>query len=465
MISITLVNIEPRIYPPLGLVYIASYLRKCLDNVKISIVEANRNVTKKIIKTRPDVVGFTSTTSEYNDIIQYSKELKQYDSDLKVIVGGSHITSLPNTLSEDMDIGVIGEGEQTILEVLEGEKPHEDIMGICFHKDNNIIINLRRPFIVSLDTIPNPTRDLLNMKRYLKPSNLFFTKQLYRGTTMLTSRGCLYKCRYCQASKMWGKLRLHTPEYIVNEMMDICEKYKNIEAINIVDDIFAFNKNRLAAIVKLMKETGFLNKGVKFNINSRSDLLNNEIFKLLKQMGVKQVGIGFESCSDNVLNYLKRDTVTVQQNKDVLKLAQKYNIAIGGQFMFGSPNETINDMQQTRMFIKENLHKLSHAHVSITTPLPDTELWDYAINKGIIPNNIDWSQFRIGFNPIDDKSLPFYLNDKVPKEEFLKFMDVIYREVSEVNPTGRINISLETLKKVIKDPYRALRYLRWILTK
>lgn len=461
--KLTLVNIEPRIYPPLGLAYVTSYLREHMDGINIIIIEIEKRITKSILRTKPDFVGFTATTSEYNDVMRYAKELKQEDSSIKTVVGGSHITSLPSTLSEYIDFGIIGEGEETILELLSNDY-YKEIKGLCYHNDGLVKINSKRPFIRPLDTIPNPARDLLDMKRYLKPSNLFYTKELYSGTTMLTSRGCLFKCVYCQVPRTWNGLRLYTPEYIVNEMIELCDRYKDIQAINIVDDIFAFNKKRLAAILALMKETGFLEKDIVFNINSRSDLLNDGTFRLLKEMGVKQIGVGFESCSEMVLSYLKRNTVTVQQNWDILKLAEKYNISIGGQFMFGSPNETIDDMNQTLSFILFNLYRLAHAHVSVTTPLPETELWDYAKERGIITQNIDWSQFRLGFNPVDDKEIPFYLGD-VPKDEFLEFMDLVYREVAKVNPTGGVDFSLATLKKVLKDPQKALKYLRWLVSK
>lgn len=461
--KLTLVNIEPRIYPPLGLVYVASYLREHLEDIDVTIVEADKGVTKKILRTKPDFVGFTATTSEYNDIMLYAKELKEEDPSFKILIGGSHITSLPDTLSKYIDFGIVGEGEKTALELLSNDR-HKEIKGLCYHSDGVVKINPKRPFIRPLDDIPNPARDLLDMKGYLKPSNLFYTKELHSGTTMLTSRGCLFKCVYCQVPRSWNGLRLHTPEYIVNEMIEMCDKYRNIRAINIVDDIFAFNEKRLSTILALMKKTGFLSRGIIFNINSRSDLLNDAIFRLLKEVGVKQIGIGFESCSERVLCYLKGDTVTVQQNKDVFKLAEKYNIAIGGQFMFGSPNETMDDMEQTRTFIQENLHRLAHAHISVTTPLPETVLWDYAKERGIISQNIDWNQFRLGFNPISDKEIPFYLAD-APKDEFLEFMDSIYREVARINPTGGVDFSLATLKKVLRDPYKAIKYLRWLVSK
>lgn len=453
--KLTLVSTHPGIYPPLGLAYISSYLRRDLSDLKINIIDTDSNLVPKIQETEPDIIGFTSTTSEYDKVLQCAKVLKQ-KKDVLIVVGGAHITGLPNSLPPYIDIGVVGEGEETMLELVKG-KDFGDIKGICYHRDGKIIVNERRPYIKPLDRIPFPARDLLDMDKYLRPSHLFYTKKLYRGTTMLTSRGCPYRCVYCQASRIWNGVRMHSPEYVVNEIMDICGKYPDIEAINIVDDLFAYNKKRLTLIVKLLRKSGFLQKGIVLNVNGRSNQLNDEIFGLCKEMKVKQMGIGFESGSDKVLGYLKKNTVTVQQSRDVFELAEKYKIDIAGQFMFGSPNEAIEDMQQTLDFIKAYKHRMAHAHVSVTTPLPDTELWDYAKQRNIVTDKIDWSQFKIGF---DYQDLGFYLNDKLPKKDFLRFITAVLRETNEINPRFPVPLlSLETIKKAFHNPRGAVKFV------
>src|SRR4030067_1820063 len=183
---------------PLGICYIASYLRE--KGFDVNIVDREKNIVEKIKKLNPDFVGISSTTLSYWKAIEIAKELKIELPDTKIIIGGNHITALPMKMPDCFDIGVVGEGEITTLEILQG-KDINKIKGIVFRKNNNLVMTGPRPLIENLDILPFPARDLLPMKFYLEPKKMSgrIAKVLY----VMTSRGCPYDCKFCSSADMW----------------------------------------------------------------------------------------------------------------------------------------------------------------------------------------------------------------------------------------------------------------------
>ncbi|HEX9975456.1 MAG TPA: cobalamin-dependent protein, partial [bacterium] len=222
---------------PLGLGYLASYLKKYLNFDDIAIVNTGERTLEKIIAHQPEIVGFTAYTAGYYDVLQLMEQVK---NKLQVIVlaGGPHITCLPHKLSRFTDVGFIGEGEQTLLELMHiylasGKLlPYDlrQISGIVFWNNERLEFTLPRELIQPIDRIPMPERDLFDMEHFLKPSQILMSNEFLRGTTMLTSRGCPFHCIYCHVSAKWGKPRLHSPDYVVNEMEYLVNTY-NVEAI------------------------------------------------------------------------------------------------------------------------------------------------------------------------------------------------------------------------------------------
>jgi len=233
----------------------------------------------------------------------------------------------------------------------------------------------------------------------------------------LTSRGCPYHCVYCQASKQWEKIRYHSPEYVVNEIKYLVDTY-DLDVINIIDDLFVSDTKRLTSIVGSLEKE--VTKKIKFCVNGRANLMNEERFELIKKMNVVQVAIGFESASERILQYLKGGTVTVAQNENVLALARRYDMPIGAQFMLGTPGETEEDMMATFDFIKRHRSQMSHININITTPLPGTQLWEAAKQRGLVSEDMDWTKLTIAANPSDN----IYLGD-LTRQDFLRICTMI----------------------------------------
>lgn len=457
---------------PLGLGYIASYLQKYSNYSDVEIELSEVGSIQDIEKHHPDVVGFSTVTRDYNKIVSLAREAKQ-KLGIPTILGGHHITPIPHTLPKEFDLAVLGEGEQTMLEVMklfleDGEFCPEKlrkINGIAFHKSDRVEITPPRELIEPLDKIPYPARELFGMGKYTQPVYDWSFFEPMRITSISSSRGCPYNCVYCSSAVFWRKYRYFSAEYVVDEIKKILGKYP-VDGIMIADDLFIGNKARLRKIVELIKKEG-INKKVKFWANARANLLDEEACKLLKEMNVFHVGLGFESYSEPVLKFLKKGTVTMEQNKDALLLAKKYGFDVEGCFIVGSPHETREDMMKTYHFIKR--YPIDSFGVQVMTPLPGTEMWKMAKERGSVSDAMDFDRL-FDFNPIVyidnyDQYKDFLMTEEVSKEDFLK----IYRKFQVLQlKKGRYNkitvsrvLSVAFWKAVTNNPgllWRAVKY-------
>ncbi len=374
-------EIETR-YPPLGIGYLVSSLREQFDDIEFKVI--NDNVEQELKTFKPHIVGISCVSQNYGRAKEYATLVKKYN--LPVLCGGVHISMLPTSLSKDMDVGIVGEGEETICELIKTFKKHKSfalhslsfIKGVVYWDNDKIVITDKRDEIESLDKIPFPARDLL----HIKPS-----------TYMFTSRGCPYRCTFCASSRHWSKVRLFSAEYVVNEIEYLVNN-RRVKFITLYDDIFAIDTKRVKEIVKLLSKKGLLGKVAFSCAGMRASLVNDKIIKLLKQMGVVSIGMGLESGCNDTLRYLKGD-ISVKDNEKALETIRRHKIGVFCSFIIGSPKETKEDVLQTLEFIKRN--KIESYDVYLLTPFPGTPVWDYAKSRGLVSDDMDWDKLHIDF--------------------------------------------------------------------
>lgn len=412
--------------PHFGLISLAAFIRNRFSNIDIIIIES-LNPLKEIIQAKPDIVGFTSDTMTFTKTVKLAKEVRKR---LKIpfILGGVHITALPESFDDTFDIGVIGEGERSLREILDiflefknfPKKSLEKIKGIIYKQDEKVIKNDRRELIENIDELPYPARDLTPMEEvYLKDQlNLFGVKRM---ATIMTSRGCPYNCVFCGSPVQWGKVRFHSPEYVIGEIKSLLEQY-NIDGIMFWDDLFIAPKNRLIKLVELIKKEG-LNKKLTFFGYARANLINEEICALLKSMGVKRLIFGFESGSERILSYLKGGTVKVNDNICAIKFCHKYGITISSGFIVGIPGETPEDLKKTYEFIKNN--RLDNAHIYILTPYPGTDIWRDVEKLDLVSDKMDFSKLYVQLPPVS--FLDFFRKSKPKIIEGRIFLNTEYK--------------------------------------
>ena len=359
---------------------------------------------QEILKLHPDIICFSACSVDFNIVIAVSEKIKK-QSNVLIFLGGAHISSVPFTLPKYIDIGFLGESEETIVNIFDliqkdqlDDTHLKEIRGIAYYdKDCILQINERTEPIKILDSIPHPARDIFKDEYWSTGA-----------TSLLTSRGCPYVCSFCQASTEWKVCRYHSAEYIVEEILDLVNNY-GIHTFGVVDDLFIVNQKRIEKIVENLDKVGLLGK-VHFAVNGRANLITEDLLKLLVKMGTVEIALGLESMSPRILSILK-DKVTVQDNIHAIDLIFKSGLKIGGLFIIGTPTETIDDLEATFNFINQNRHKFGGLQICITTPLPNTKLWDFCVESDLIDNDInklDWHKLNMG---VANAKITIYVGD------------------------------------------------------
>jgi anaerobic magnesium-protoporphyrin IX monomethyl ester cyclase len=445
IMKILFVNCRIDIYPPVGLCYLSAYLKEHITGVETGLIEfvpgdSREQNVRRVIESAPDIVAFTTYTVGFHEVMDYCAAIRAAAPEALILLGGPHITSLPETLPPGADAGILGEGEESLRELLAALQPgryrgHDfsGVQGVCYHTANGVASTPQRPPITDLDTLPFPDLSILNMRWYTSRKRFMMMKGNFRGFVLLTSRGCPFNCRFCQASAQWGKCRYHSAQRVVAEIEKLRRDYPYLDAINIIDDLFIGDRKRLREMVRLIREKG-LHQGVVFNINGHVNMVNEETLDLLKSINVIQIAYGFESGSERVLDFLKRGSATVARNRRAAELTDSYGIGVGGQFMIGAPGETEAEMRETIDFIAA--HPMSHVHVSVTTPLPGTELWEICKEQGLVNDAMDWRRLDFG-NPRNPDLI--YCNAAtVPWEGFREILADAHRVSDRWNPPPAI---------------------------
>ena len=412
LLLINAINSEApdRLHPPLGLAYLASSLRKEFGNgIECKIIDGN--ITGNIKSFDPDIVGITSVSRNYNVAKGYASIAKQ--AALPVIIGGVHISVLPETITKDMNVAVIGEGEETIRGL------------IALFMETGLFgrqIAESKDLIKPLDSIPFPARDLLKIGKH---------------ASMITSRGCPYNCVFCSTSRNTrNQVRYHSAEYVVTEMELIYREYKP-EYITIYDDLFAMDTKRVIEIQQRMADKNLIGK-FSLSVNTRANFVTDELAEVLHDMNVKVVALGIESGCQKTLDYLKSGGMTVEDNARAVRIIKKHHIRPYCIFIIGSPDEDMDSVSQTLKFIKDN--KIEHYDINVLTPFPGTPVWDYALSRELVSNDMDWSKLDFNIN-----SEPIILSEKISRQD-------ITGVLSKVAGSKKRNLLKRKVKNVIRHP-------------
>ena len=371
---------------PLGLGYIAAVL-DASHKVKVIDVRAEKlgddSLREAISKIAPRIVGITSMTIAFSRAIEIAQMVKQINNDTVVVVGGAHSNVWPDyPLKYDcFDISVYGEGERTAIELwdkIERGESYEDIKGIAFRKDGEVIVNQRREFIVNLDELPFPARHLFPMSKYQDESNLYVSPVCSIGT----SRGCPFSCAFCSSNVSFGRrYRFRSPKNVVDEIELLINEY-NARGIYFREDLFTVNAKKVIATCDEIKKRGL---NFKWECESRVDTVNEEMLRAMKSAGCEYIWFGVESASQEMLDYLNKQ-ITISQVKEAYNLCKKIGIRAGASFLIGVPGETIGDIYSTINFAGEL--NAESAQFNIFTGHPTSPLYEYVRENNLYGEDV-----------------------------------------------------------------------------
>jgi len=373
---------------PQGLLYIASYLSKQGHHVFVydclgpDVPFDLHAQVKAILDYEPGIVGFSATTSSFPDAADMALIIKEHSSKIMTVCGGVHVSALKGELLNAypaFDFLCIGEGELTMTALADGLDPAE-IKGLIWRQDDQVRENEPRPQIADLDTLPFPAYEKL--KNFPVDYHLpLFSYIDTPGATMITSRGCLYHCSYCDRSVFKKGFRYNSASYIYEYMKYLHTKY-GVRHINIYDDLFTTNRER---IIELCEKLARYPLGIQFNCAVRVGYTDHDLLKMLKDAGCLMVSLGIESADPQILARHKSG-ITPDTVRDTVKQIQTAGLRAKGLFMMGLPGETEDSIHLTSDFIISL--GLDDMNMSKFTPFPGAPLWSTIREEGDF--NEDW---------------------------------------------------------------------------
>jgi radical SAM superfamily enzyme YgiQ (UPF0313 family) len=363
-------------YPPLGILYLSAWLEQYgYENEVFDTTFTDKDTQKKYLTNHPPAILaiYTNLVTKINviELIRFVKKTPELGSTL-IVLGGPDVThNADNYLKAGADVIVIGEGEQTMLELAiavngEAGKNFHHINGLVFKDDNGDIFRTgARSKIADIDTLPFPNRKKINLELYLKAWKSHHGKSTL---SVSTQRGCPYTCRWCSTAVYGQSYRRRSPEKVVDELEYLMKTYSP-DLFWFVDDVFTVSHKWLNAFHDTLKRRGLT---VAFECITRADRLNPEVIAILKSAGCYRVWIGAESGSQRIIDAMDR-RVDVVQVQDMLMEARRQGIETGTFIMLGYPGETERDIYET-------IHHLQRANpdlftITVAYPIKGTGLY------------------------------------------------------------------------------------------
>jgi len=288
-----------------------------------------------------------------------------------------------------VDIIVRGEGEETMVELadaLEKGWSTGETLGVCFRRNNDVVINPPRPFIQNLDLLPFPARHLLPMKSYIRErfSNIL-GKESFKGTALISSRGCPFFCVFCAATRFYGhKWRPRSAENVVDEIEHLYLNYKKLglSGFVVADDNFLVDSKRVMKICDLLIDRGLSH--LKWMCDARVDSADEKLYSKMYEAGCRVLAFGIESGNDKILKSINKG-ITTNMVRTAVKTAKSVGLKIWGYFLFGVPGDTDETIMDTIRFSKEL--DIDHIEIHPVQMYPGTEMGG--------EHNIDWLNFIV----------------------------------------------------------------------
>lgn len=396
--------------PPLGLLYLASYINKYSQNkIRALVVDIGaenlslEGIQSLINKHKPFVVGVTSMTPQLQGAVELAIFIKKnIDKKIKIFLGGPHVSGDPdfvNRFKNIFDYAITGEAEKTFFDSL-----------INLLKGKKISKLQKGEPILDLDQIPFPDRKLIKRELYSEYESMIF------------SRGCPYQCYYCSRPAISKRVRYRSARNMIEEIKNVYKYCKG--KIDFQDDTFNLNKERVLEFCNLVKKEGLR---LEWRCNARIDLMDEEILFAMKEAGCSLIHFGIESGNEKVRREIvNKGSFTNKKIYKVIKMCKDLKIKVAGYFIIGHPGESKKNLQDTRKMILNS--KIDLVGLSIPTPFPGSKLYEIAKKRGIINENIIdmFARKELGEGYVGN--YPVLTSEKVSREYIFKLMKEINRK-------------------------------------
>lgn len=407
-------------YPPLGLLYVASAL-EAAGGCEVGFLDAaaeslgQDEIAGRIRDFAPDLVGIQMMTFTAIDAWETAATVKAIDPEIFVVVGGPHPNIFPaETLARpEIDGVVMGEGERTMPAIVRrlaaGRRDLAGLPNVAWRGPNGIEIGIPDK-IEDLDSLPFPARHLLELDRYYT-----IIGKHKRMTTFISSRGCPYRCLFCDRA-YWGKLyRKRSPANVVDEI-EACVKL-GIEEFDFQDDTFTIDRRRAIAICDEIKARGLK---LHWNVRARINTMDEELMKRLKEAGVYRIHYGIEAGTPEIIKVLRKE-IDLEEAVRIFRMTRRHGIESLAYFIIGSPSETSEHIRRTINYIRRL--DPDYLHIGILTPFPSTDVYSNGLESGFIPNDY-WRTFA---ERLDPAFVPPFWEEHLNRDELIALLAEAFR--------------------------------------
>lgn len=404
--------------PPLGLCYLAAVIQEKTEH-EVAILDTqveeldDKDIELRIANYAPDFVGIQTMTMTLIDVIKTVQIARRVAPLAKVALGGPHVSIYPEQSAklDGVDFAVVGEGEETIIELIKNlvhPERLQKISGLAFKTNGKTFVTPQQTKIGNLDSLPLPARELTPYRKYWS----ILSKQAPL-TTMISSRGCPFNCIFCE--RFSRTYRALSPRRVLEEIQSCVDL--GIQYIFFYDDLFTLQKSRVLELCDLINSSGLK---VRWEARSRVDTVSREILVAMKRAGCKRISFGVESGSPKVLKALRKD-ISLEKTKQIFCWCHEIGLNTLADFMIGSPSETLEDIEMSVALIK--LIKPTYVQFSVTVPYPGTDLYRTALERGIIKNDV-WADFARNPQPFE----PPLWEENFTRQELLNLLKKCYRQ-------------------------------------
>lgn len=400
--------------PPLGLLYIASYVLENSSH-EVTIVDMmarsleDEEIVKEIGEISPHVIGISCWTDFWYPVYRLISLIKKHFPGVYITLGGPHVGIYPReTLNNEyVNAIIVGDGESSMLNLINhlscGEPLFKDGVYI---KTNPFPEKFNFHTEKNLDNLPIPARGLLPLKDYTS----VLAKES-KITTMLTSRGCPFQCVYCKLN--FQKTIYRNAKNVVDEMEQI--QKMGIREVEIYDDTFTWSEKRVEEICRGLIERGI---SLSWAVRDRVSNITEETLALMKRAGCTRIHLGVETGNQEILKNIKK-RITLEEAVRSVTLAKEAGLKVLTYFMVGLPGETEKEVRETIDFAISL--DSDYAEFNICIPYPGTEMYLEGISKGIIPVDF-WLEYVN--NPVPDFRVPYLYEEYLSKDEMIRLCNI-----------------------------------------
>jgi radical SAM superfamily enzyme YgiQ (UPF0313 family) len=405
--------IDTRTTPHLGIAYLAAVSERRGDQVAVFDQDVEDERLGDFVQGfQPDLVGIGTNTPQVKQGWLCAREIKEVLPNVPIVQGGPHVSALPEESAARPEIDVVarGEGEDTwidlsnTIERVKAGSPNfkardlldpsnkilDRVLGVTYQTTEGRIRHTHeRPSVADLDALPFPAYKYFKMERYSSLQPAMDSIERGKSFSMMTSRGCPYRCTFCSQSVMAEKWRARSPENVVKEWRHLVEDW-GAQEIGILDDSANIDRKRIRALSELLIKEN-LNHVPWIMINGiRANLADEDLLGLMKQAGCKRVAFGVETGDEDILESIDK-RVTHDQIRQAFKNAKKVGLETVGFFIIGLPGDNEETMEKTIRFACE-LDPLV-ANFSMMTPYPGTKVWEQVHRNGGRMLVKDWQDY------------------------------------------------------------------------